>query len=775
MKDLKLKVHTALVGTTGFNNHSQSFFQELADLIPLEIRNYTVGPTWKGVSDEPHNDEPGFTDKLKTLLVEQSLWDQENRLKDVKIYQQWPNPGAPNFNLVLGEMGHHYFYQNYAGYSIAYNVWELTLYPEGFFNQLKVFDELWVPSKWQMDCAVKQGYPAEKMFVMPEGVDDTVFFPGEADHSLTTGNRFTFAIFGRWDYRKATQEMIETFLREFGPNEPVDLIISVDNQFANDGLKTTEERLAQYGLTDPRIKVVHLPPREEYVSLLRSCNVFLSCSRSEGWNLPLIEAMACGTPSIYSNASGQLEFAEGRGLPVKIKAELSVNQVTRAHFNTNVGSYYEPDFQDLASVMRDAYVNYESHKKKALEDSVQIRQLYNWKNIARIANDRILSRRDLILAKIDEDQSPLRIRHHVIRGAHVEVIGGEPAEYRVEIFDQDRGLLEYSEIIRNNMWAKTNREYYVNWRTKITDVKTGQVLLDSPLQLKNNRVLITLESSSLGDNLAWFPAIEEFRKKHDCKVVCSTFHNDMFRENYPEIEFVQPGSTVENIVAMYTIGWYYDSETNQIKLNQNPIEVKLQPMQKAAFDILGLDFEEIKPIIPVPIVEKQKKVSIAIHGTCQSKYWNNPTGWQDVVDWCGSNGYEVVLLSAEPDGFMGNSHPTGVRHLPRGPLINVVEELASSEAFVGIGSGLSWLAWTVGTPTVLISGFSEDYTEMQSGIFRVGAPAGSCSGCFNSHRLDPADWNWCPLHKGTARQFECSKGIESSTVINRLKEALGLI
>ena len=45
--------------------------------------------------------------------------------------------------------------------------------------------------------------------------------------------------------------------------------------------------------------------------------MFVSCARAEGWNLPLIEAMACGTPSIYSDCSGQLEFAEGRGIPVK--------------------------------------------------------------------------------------------------------------------------------------------------------------------------------------------------------------------------------------------------------------------------------------------------------------------------------------------------------------------------------------------------------------------------------------------------------------------------
>jgi autotransporter strand-loop-strand O-heptosyltransferase len=774
MSDLKLKCHTTLIGTTGFNNHSQSFFQALSELVPLEIRNFTVGPTWKGLSDEPHNDEPGFNDTLKTLLVEQTLWNQEKMLQDFKIYSDWPNPGAPNVNLILGETNHHYFYQPYNGYTIAYNVWESTLYPTDFFNRLKEFDELWVPSTWQMECAIKQGYPAEKISVVPEGVDDQ-FFPETVIHPLTSNGRFTFAIFGRWDYRKATQEMIQAFLKEFDPSEPVDLILSVDNQFANDGLATTEERLEHFGLADDRIKIVHLPPREEYINLLKSVNVFVSCSRSEGWNLPLIEAMACGTPSIYSNASGQLEFAEGKGLPVKILGEKPVNSITRNHFNSDIGNYYEPDFEDLARVMRDAYVNYKSHKDQALQDSVDIRNRFNWRETAKTAHSLLEKRKDLITAKIAAQSQELAIKYHAIKGAYVELVGGEPAEYKIEITDRSTGRLEYSEVIRNNMWVKTNKQYYVDWHTKVTDVKTGTVLLDAPLDLKGNRVLITLDSSSLGDNLSWFPAVEEFRKKHQCKVVCSTYLNDLFKPNYPEIEFISPGSQVENVVAMYSIGWYYDPVKNQIKLDQNPREVKNQPMQKAAFDILGLDFVETRAKLTIPKVEKQKKISIAIHGTCQSKYWNNPTGWQELVDWCTENGYEVVLLSVEQDGFMGNFHPTGIRHLPRGPLTTVIEELESSAAFVGIGSGLSWLAWTTSTPIVLISGFSEDYTEMQDNVLRVTAPTGACSGCFNHHRLDPSDWNWCPVYKGTDRQFECSKLITSSTVIGKLEEALGLI
>ena len=48
------------------------------------------------------------------------------------------------------------------------------------------------------------------------------------------------------------------------------------------------------------LKILHFPSREDYIKYLQKGHVFLSCARSEGWNLPLIEAMACGTPVIAS-------------------------------------------------------------------------------------------------------------------------------------------------------------------------------------------------------------------------------------------------------------------------------------------------------------------------------------------------------------------------------------------------------------------------------------------------------------------------------------------
>ena len=308
-----------------------------------------------------------------------------------------------------------------------------------------------------------------------------------------------------------------------------------------------------------------------------------------------------------------------------------------------------------------------------------------------------------------------------------------PSEYLVEFIDQATGKTIHQDTITRNMWVKSNRQYYTDWRVRVTDKTTNSVIVDERIKLKDRRVYISLDSGSLGDTLAWFPAVDEFRKKHGCKVVCSTHMNHLFESQYPEIEFVKPGEVVNDIVAMYSIGWYYN-EHNEIDLSRNVKEVKNQPMQKCAFDILGLDYLETRPRLEIPKVEKKKKIAIAIHGTCQAKYWNNPTGWQQVVDWCIEKGYEVVLLSREEDGFMGNSHPTGVRKLESGPIANVIRELEESQAFIGIGSGLSWLAWATTTPVILISGFSHNYTETFENTHRISAPENKCSGCFNQDR-----------------------------------------
>jgi autotransporter strand-loop-strand O-heptosyltransferase len=377
---------------------------------------------------------------------------------------------------------------------------------------------------------------------------------------------------------------------------------------------------------------------------------------------------------------------------------------------------------------------------------------------------------NLIKNKNSKIEIENKVHYHFVRGPFVEIKGLKKAEYIVEFIDKETDKALFKSTIGNNCWCKCNIEYFVNW--KIVIYENGKKWAEYDYDANNKRVYIALDSRALGDTLAWFPYLEEFRKKHNCKLVASTFMNDFFSTEYPNIEFIKPGDTAPDLYAMYAIGLYYNDD-DSINLFKNPIDPKSVTLQKMCSDILGLEYKEIKPNLKrkKPSLEKVKQVCIGVFGTAQSKFWNNPTGWQDVVDWLNNKGYTVKLLSKEGDDYMGNKLPKGIIQHPNGPIELVMDEMKKSKAFIGIGSGLSWLSWSLDVPTVLISGFSYDWAEMQDCI-RITAPKGKCEGCFNRLRLNAGDWNWCPDHKGTERQFECTKSITSEMVIKELEKFL---
>jgi glycosyltransferase involved in cell wall biosynthesis len=449
----KIYVHGSYIGTTGYNNHTRDFFRELSKYSQIKVRNFTVGDTWDGLSDTPHDKEPYLNEIDKSLLYQQRLWVADGKMEDFKIYESPEKEFFHDFNIVLNETNHHLYYDKYIGPKIAYNVWESTRQPETFFNQLLKFDEIWVPSEWQRECTIEQGADPDKVKVVPEGVDVHTFYP-ETVEPLEEyhDGRFKFLLMGRWDYRKSTKEIIETFLKTFSPEEPIDLVVSIDNMWGEkmDGFKTTEERLKNYELIDPRVKIIHFPTREDYIKYLKTGHVFVSCARSEGWNLPLIEAMACGTPSIYSECCAQMEFAKGKGLPVKIVGEKPANENNYGRYTMSElpGNYYEPDFDDLSKVMRDSYENYESHKKRAIVESSDLKENFSWEVIAKIGQEKV----DAFMEKINSEEynknsDTNSINVSYFEGPKVEILGDYEASYFVEFIDYKTNKVVYTEKI----------------------------------------------------------------------------------------------------------------------------------------------------------------------------------------------------------------------------------------------------------------------------------------------------------------------------------------
>jgi autotransporter strand-loop-strand O-heptosyltransferase len=129
-----------------------------------------------------------------------------------------------------------------------------------------------------------------------------------------------------------------------------------------------------------------------------------------------------------------------------------------------------------------------------------------------------------------------------------------------------------------------------------------------------------------------------------------------------------------------------------------------------------------------------------------------------------SLGYSVVVIQKQSTTLKNVIDRTGDL-----PLEDRISDLLGCEFFIGIGSGLSWLAWALNTPVVMISGFSQPFFEFSDNTLRI-INTNVCHGCFNNpdHKFDKGDWWWCPEHKNTSRHFECTKTITPKEVLRQI-------
>lgn len=366
------------------------------------------------------------------------------------------------------------------------------------------------------------------------------------------------------------------------------------------------------------------------------------------------------------------------------------------------------------------------------------------------------------LENISENTIPyFNLNSTNIDGFKIDLRCPDDKIYRTEIYDSDDKLV-YSTNLQNGWFCQLNRKYYTKWKTKLFDGE--ELVYEEKFSLKGKRVFIVLDSSSLGDSLAWIPYCEIFAKKHECHVIVSTFRNELYKKQYPNLEFVEPGSTVNNIHALYKIGWFYNSD-------MEPEYPNTIPLQKTATNILGLNYQEIRPKLNFfvgPRPYSGKYVTIGTTSTSGCKTWTDEN-WQEIINKITSKGYKVAVIQKEPmNGFKYAMDWTGDISLHKR-----MNQLYYSEFYIGLGSGLSWLAWAMNKHVVMISNFSEEGHEFTENTTRIKNTS-VCHGCWNNplFKFDKGDWNWCPEHKGTDRQFECQKSITPEMVMEQIEHLL---
>ena len=348
--------------------------------------------------------------------------------------------------------------------------------------------------------------------------------------------------------------------------------------------------------------------------------------------------------------------------------------------------------------------------------------------------------------------------------------------WRVRFSDLDTGNVLYQTELKSG-GVNSGKRYFVRFRLEVW--LKEQKVFSHDYSAAGREVLIQFPVGTLGDIVGWFPYAVKFKDRHGCRLTCAMSDKliPLLRDIHPDITFITPEEVKpERYYATYYLGLFFDDA----KCNNQPCDFRHVGLHRTAGYILGVDPTEVPPRLKVedggrPIPEPY--VCIAVQSTTQAKMWNNPNGWREIVAFLKHSGYRVICIDQKPvhgAGLVWNHIPHGVEdETGDRSLLERARWLKHADFFVGLSSGLAWLAWGVGTPVVMISGLTHPTNEFYT-PYRV-INYHTCNSCWNDvrHRFDHKDFLWCPRHANTPRQFECTRHITAEQVKSAIQTIPG--
>ena len=276
--------------------------------------------------------------------------------------------------------------------------------------------------------------------------------------------------------------------------------------------------------------------------------------------------------------------------------------------------------------------------------------------------------------------------------------------------------------------------------------------------LEGKELLLHFDSFCLGDTICFSSLIDAFMDYHKPKYVwITTFFPHLLKSHRPDYEFINANES----------GFIEIDKLLDVGYDKNNMAHTLGGMFYAAKDTMRLP-QDTKPgkcpVIPKLRTVDSNKITIGPETIKEISQWNygGTSGWQEVVNSLHNGGYNVYNVSYENTMNLQN-----VKDFHGHDDINVaINHIVSSRFFVGLSSGLSWLAWAYGVPVVMISNFTKRQNEFD--CFRVTNPY-VCNGCFN---MFPNIKTKCPIFLGTDRENECHLSITPDMVIDEINKAI---
>jgi glycosyltransferase involved in cell wall biosynthesis len=244
------------------------------------------------------------------------------------------------------------------------------------------------PSHWAHMKLQEYGIPGERIAVIPHGIHPAIFYPPSTEQRGTVRTRMglqpdqhVFLNVGAMSVNKGIDLLLRAFFAVHQRHPGARLVLKDEkNLYGLSGVAVVQDAMKRYpklsdqGFLDA-IKLLSVTlPLVEMRELYCLADSYVSPYRAEGFNLPVIEAIACGTPVIVTAGGATDDFCE-----VRTSLQVSARRRTNAEVNWSGSGYHlEPDLDALIAAMEADIDAPRAQTEAFLEGQAQLRTDFSW-------------------------------------------------------------------------------------------------------------------------------------------------------------------------------------------------------------------------------------------------------------------------------------------------------------------------------------------------------------------------------------------------------------
>lgn len=306
------------------------------------------------------------------------------------------------------------------GHWILMQPWEYGAFPSDWQDLYRYgVDQVWVHTPNTYQAALENGFPAERLALIPAGVDASQFTPQGSSLTLPEPDRFRFLFLGDLLWVSGLDLLLQAFTTEFLNDEPVSLVIQDLTPHDSPGRQDLLNQIAQAQEQHPQLSILFMDRNlsvAERAALYRSCHTLVAPCRGDAFGLNLIEAAACGLPVCVTDLPGRFNLPEHPAVHFMPARHLRHTQKQVGEIQTvDYPSWYEPNASDLRFQLRACYQAYgqpENPRSPQTELATLIQSQFSWQ----AAVDQALVQLQMVLERPIFRQTQEAIQIETLKG-----------------------------------------------------------------------------------------------------------------------------------------------------------------------------------------------------------------------------------------------------------------------------------------------------------------------------------------------------------------------